>query len=228
MKILIVADEELREIWDHWDSTGKKRLEGVRLILSAGDIRPEYLEFLVTMLNVPCLYIRGNHDSRYDERPPEGCLDIDGRICEIRLGQDSDTGSGAIRVAGLGGSMRYRKGSDMYSEREMSARVRRLMLRSKIGLAEGPDGRKLFSRELKDEDKGIDIFLTHAPCRGYGDMEDLAHTGFECFNRFLEEVKPSYHCYGHVHMSYGQFERTTEHPSGTCLINCCGMYILDI
>lgn len=59
MKILLVADEELRELWDHWDHVGKSRTEGVELILSAGDIKPYYLEFLVTMLNVPCLYVRG-------------------------------------------------------------------------------------------------------------------------------------------------------------------------
>ena len=58
-------------------------LEGVDLILSAGDLHPEYLEFLVTVSNVPLLYVRGNHDDLYENRPPLGCVDIDGSIAVL-------------------------------------------------------------------------------------------------------------------------------------------------
>ncbi|MBQ3371063.1 MAG: metallophosphoesterase [Mogibacterium sp.] len=235
MKVLLIADHELRELWDHWGALGSKRLEGVRLILSAGDIRPEYLEFLVTMLNVPCLYVRGNHDGRYDQMPPEGCIDIDGKIfeaeiCEPVHSTDADNSEGCayvrrIRVAGLGGSMRYSEGRDMYSEREMASRVRRLSMRIKLGLINHSE-KKHARRDASGAP--VDIFLTHAPCRGYGDLGDLAHTGFSCFNRFLSDFRPKYHCYGHVHMEYARIRRVSEHPSGTQLINVSGMYILDI
>lgn len=62
MKILAVADEESRSLWDFYD---KSKLEGVELILSCGDLKPEYLEFLVTMSNAEVLYIHGNHDIYY-------------------------------------------------------------------------------------------------------------------------------------------------------------------
>ena len=47
MKVLLVADSEQRELWDYWDTVGKKKTEGVRLILSAGDLRPEYPHVIV-------------------------------------------------------------------------------------------------------------------------------------------------------------------------------------
>ena len=39
---------------------------------------------------------------------------------------------------------------------------------------------------VKNARTDFDILLTHAPCRGYGDMEDLPHRGFECFNDLLK------------------------------------------
>ena len=53
MKILLVADREERALWGAWSEDMRQRLSDVSLILSAGDLDPAYLEFLVTMLNVP-------------------------------------------------------------------------------------------------------------------------------------------------------------------------------
>lgn len=77
-----------------------------------------------------------------------------------------------IRIAGLGGSMRYRDGANMYTEREMAKRVRKL------------------SRKVRMVG-GCDILLTHAPAAGMGDLDDLPHRGFECFNAVLESWGPT-------------------------------------
>ncbi len=276
MKILLVADREDEKVWNYWDAVGKNRYEGVDLILSAGDIKAAYLEFLVTMLNVPCLYVRGNHDQMYHEQPPKGCVCIDGGVIEVIEYEDSGrvmlkeeaimtklgrairsdaagsvsgrvqalrhavkraseidpAGVRTIRIAGLGGSMRYRKGPDMYTEREMRSRVRKLKRRIRRGVITRISGKPAVSRDMADNARkpgpSIDILLTHAPCKGYGDMEDLAHTGFECFNSLLAAMHPRYHCYGHVHMEYGMIKRESDHPSGTHLINVSGSYILEI
>ena len=251
MKILLVADSEDRRLWDNWSAAGRRMTEGVSLILSAGDIRPAYLEFLISMLNVPCVYVRGNHDGIYDEMPPGGCLDIDGKVCEISFpGEPGQPQSGprVLRIAGLGGSMRYRDGKDMYTEKEMAKRVRKLLRNVKTGLAVDARGRRVISRGMaqsarsavksasaagiiceSDAQAGpVDIFLTHAPSYGHGDLEDLPHRGFGCFNDFIAKLKPHFHCYGHVHMEYGMIDRVATHPSGTTLINVSGMYILEI
>jgi len=229
MKILLISDVEERLLWDNWNDATAQSLADVGLVLSAGDLRPEYLEFLVTMLNAPLVYVRGNHDGMYDKRPPEGCENADGKLLEIECGRGDSRQK--IRILGLGGSMRYRDdSSDMYTELEMEQRVRKA--ERSIILQKVADAVK----ELMSPDAGesgaekrppFDILLTHAPCRGHGDMEDLPHNGFECFNDLLNKYSPQLHCYGHVHREYGRIDRQLRHPSGTLLINCSGHYIID-
>ena len=101
MKILAIADTEERCLWECFR---KERFEGVDLILSAGDLDPDYLEFLVTVINKPLIYVRGNHDDRYARHAPGGCICVEDSVYTYR----------GIRIAGLGGSMRYRDGANMY------------------------------------------------------------------------------------------------------------------
>ena len=47
MRILAVSDQESTLLWDHFD---RRYLEGVDLILSAGDLDPNYLALLATFV----------------------------------------------------------------------------------------------------------------------------------------------------------------------------------
>lgn len=197
MRILLISDEESPYLWEHYQPG---RLDGIDLILSCGDLSPEYLSFLVTVGRAPLLYVHGNHDDKYSRRPPEGCECIDDTVINID----------GIRILGLGGSLRYSpKGEHQYSEREMAKRIRKL--RSKIWL-----------------NRGVDIIVTHAPVRGLGDEDNLAHRGFEVFQKLLKKRKPRYWVYGHVHMSYGMnHQRVIEHQN-TKLVNAYDRYIIDV
>lgn len=197
MKILVIGDEPAPALWDFYD---RSLTRDVDLILSCGDLPPEYLEFLVTVVNRPLYYVRGNHDGIYDERPPQGCESAESRILSFH----------GLRILGLGGSLRYRPGKDMYTEEEMKSRIRKL----RFGLkASG----------------GFDLLLTHAPARGQGDLEDPAHRGFECFNDLLMKYHPCCMVYGHIHPSYGQrAPRERKHPSGTRLFCGSGYGFLSI
>lgn len=197
MKVLVVADEECKSLWDYFSPD---KLEGVDLIISCGDLNSNYLQFLVTFGNCPLLYIRGNHDVRYDKNPPDGCICIENMIYNHN----------GMRIAGLGGSMRYKDGPDMYTEKEMAARVRRMRWKARFT-------------------GGIDLLVTHAPPKGYGDLEDLPHRGFACFNDLLMDCKPLYLMHGHVHKSYSRgFLRERSHPSGSIIINAYESYFLEI
>ena len=66
MKLLLVSDEESPYFWDYYRPG---RLDGIDLILAAGDLKAEYLSFLVTMGRAPVLYIHGNHDKTYEQFP---------------------------------------------------------------------------------------------------------------------------------------------------------------
>lgn len=192
MKILAVSDEESNVLWSE---RVREAARGVDVIVSCGDLRSEYLEFLVTMVNAPLLYVFGNHD----ECGPEGGICIDGRLFTYE----------GVRFLGLGGSMRYRQGLNMYTEREM--RRRYWKLRPRVWLS-----------------GGVDVLVTHAPAKGFGDLDDLAHTGFETFNGIMSTYKPSYMLHGHVHPSYGRIRREHVHPSGTHIINVCGYAVVEL
>jgi len=111
MRILAISDEPSSKLWG---DRCREALSGVDLILSAGDLPSSYLSFLTCFTNAPVVYIHGNHDDRYSESPPEGCLCADGKIVMIN----------GVRILGLGGSFRYRPdGVNMYTEREMASRI---------------------------------------------------------------------------------------------------------
>lgn len=170
MKILAIADVESKALWEHYNLN---RLNDTDLIVSCGDLDPQYLSFLVTCANVPLLYVHGNHDECYDRKPPEGCICIDDRIYEYN----------GIRFLGLGGSYPYKDGKYMYSEAQMEWRIRRL------------------KRQLRRY-KGFDVLVTHAPAQGFCDCEDYAHQGYKAFLPLLEKYQPRYMLHGHVHLQY--------------------------
>ena len=53
MKILALSDQESLGLWDYFDP---RRLEGIDLILSCGDLDPRYLSFIATFAHAPVLY----------------------------------------------------------------------------------------------------------------------------------------------------------------------------
>ena len=149
MKILAVSDVT-SDLYYRYYQPG--RLDPFDLILSCGDLNPDYIEFLVTLAHCPLVYVHGNHDDG-NRREPEGCICADGRIVEVN----------GLRIMGLGGSYRYRDGRYMYTEKQMARRAR--------GLA----------AQLRHK-SGFDVLLTHAPAYGLNDLPTLPHRGFECFN----------------------------------------------
>ena len=172
MKILALSDRECPYLWDYLD---RRRLEGVDLILSCGDLDPRYLSFVATFAHGPVLYIHGNHDDRYARVPPEGCICVEDKVY-VHQG---------VRILGLGGSVRYKpQGEHQYTQRQMERRVARRRL-------------ELMRR------KGFDILLTHAPALGLNDGEDFAHTGFSAFNALMDRYRPRYFVHGHIHINYG-------------------------
>lgn len=113
MKILLIADEESKYLWDHYD---ENFFEDVDFIISAGDLKAKYLSFLTTMTRKRVYYVHGNHDNRYEKDPPLGCDSL----------EDTIVVQNGVRILGLGGSFRYKPGPHQYTEREMKRRIRRL------------------------------------------------------------------------------------------------------
>ena len=195
MRILVLADEESRYLWDFYE---KSKLEKIDLIISCGDLKPQYLSFLATLSTVPVLYVHGNHDGRYEKTPPEGCICI----------EDDIYVHNGVRILGLGGCMCYNMGPHQYTEKEMMMRVFKLMP-------------KIWRH------KGFDILVSHAPACGFNDGKDLPHTGFDIFNSLIKKYMPKYFIHGHMHMSYDwrlRWKRECVYNEHTTVINAYERY----
>lgn len=197
MKILLLSDIADKALWDYLD---RRLLDGIDLILACGDLPAAYLEFLTCFTDAPILYVRGNHDASYEQKPPEGCICVEDDIY-VHEG---------VRILGLGGSMKYRNAPNMYTERDMARRVRKLWWKL-------------------HRNKGFDILLTHAPARGIGDQDDLPHRGFEAFLKLMDRWKPRYLVHGHVHPEYAAMDFRRERQYGeTAVVNAYKRYVIEI
>lgn len=196
MKILLLADQAEPTLWENLN---RKKLEGVELVLSCGDLPAEYLSFLTCFTCAPILYVHGNHDGRYETKPPEGCICIEDTVYVHE----------SVRILGLGGCMRYSRGAHQYTEREMRRRANRLRFR-------------LW------RSKGFDILLTHAPAYQLGDDNDLAHRGFETFLHLIDKYNPLLMAHGHVHQNYRFDFKRTRQRGQTQVVNACGYHIIDL
>ena len=196
MKILSVSDVVKPGLLQH---SGSDRLADVDLILSCGDLPPEYLSRLVHSFNAPLYYVRGNHYIRYDEKPPEGCRDLHGRLINNK----------GINILGLEGSRWYNGGPCQYEERQMRAIIRRL-------------------RPTLWWRGGVDVVFTHAPPRYVHDAEDLCHKGFECFRRLIGKYRPSYFIHGHIHREFSDPSERITVVDTTHVVNTYGYYLLEI
>jgi hypothetical protein len=192
----------------------------VDLILACGDLPFEYLDSLMNALDVPLVFVPGNHDpdlSGYrlsragltlraglPARPPwpDGAVNADGRIVD----------AAGLRVAGLGGCRRYRGGPNQYTDRQQARRARALRARARW-------------RRLRDG-RGVDVLLTHAPPRGVGDGDDPPHRGFTALPGLVAALGPVALLHGHVH-PYGPPARPAT-LGRTVVCNITGWHLLEI
>ena len=196
INILLISDVECPALWDYYQP---ERVADADIIVSCGDLKREYLEFLVTLSSKPVLYVPGNHDRGYLENPPEGCECIDGTVFTCK----------GLRFLGLGGCRRYSPGAFQYTEEEMQKRIRKV-------------------RKAIRKAGGVDIIVTHAPMTGCGDAEDYAHRGFDCFVTLADELHPLAFCHGHVHRSYAWNTPRVQEHNGIPVVNAYERYLLTV
>lgn len=208
MQFLTVSDEIVPVIYS---LNIKERFADVVGVFGCGDLPYYYLEFIVTMLGVPCFYINGNHDA--DEQTsagqtitePRGCVALEGRTRAFN----------GLVLAGLGGCIRYNTSHGaQYTESEMLMRLWRLTPR-------------LFLNKQR-YGRYVDVMLTHAPPLGIHNGSDRVHSGFKTFLRLMDRFQPRYLIHGHVHRSYEINMVTETRYNQTMVINTAGYRRLQI
>lgn len=196
MKILSVSDVVVPSLYKEFDKT---LFTGIDLVLGCGDLPPEYLSFILHSLEVPLYYVRGNHDIRYDLKPPMGCMDIHGKIIKFNN----------LKIMGLGGSRWYNGGMNQYTEAQMKKIIRQMR----------------FSIWWN---RGVDIVITHASPRHIHDAEDRCHRGFRSFWSVIDKYKPDYFIHGHIHQNFISPQERITTVNTTKVINTYGYNIIEI
>jgi hypothetical protein len=190
------------------------------VLLAAGDLETGYLDYLSNLFEVPLAFVPGNHDPDLSglrrsrsglllragmpsaELGPAGGLDADGVVVD----------AAGLRVAGLGGSIRYRPGPNQYSQREQARRGRRLVRRA--------------AKARRRDGRGVDVLLTHSPPSGCGDADDPPHRGFEALHAVVAALRPRLLLHGHIH-PYGQ-PVPDRFLGRTRVVNVVGHKLLDL
>jgi Icc-related predicted phosphoesterase len=179
VKILSVSDVEIGFIYS---PRVVDRFRDVDLIVSCGDISYYYLEYIVSMLDVPMYYVLGNHANQVEDGvggprdEPWGATNLHNLILHRN----------GLILAGLQGCLRYNEGPFQYTQEEMWRRV--------IGLG----ARLLLNRVGRG--RYLDVFISHAPPWGIHDMPDRPHQGFRAFRWLIGAFHPAVHLHGHIHV----------------------------
>jgi Icc-related predicted phosphoesterase len=197
MKILAVSDQVENRLYS---PRLREAFSDVDLLIGCGDLPFDYLEYMISCLDVPLLYVPGNHDPAYNPNQAlahvEGGTNIDRRVIRIK----------GLAIAGLGGSIRYRPGvANQYTQKEMYLRA--LPLLPRLG------------RERIRGRRGVDILVTHSPPKGIHDDADSAHTGLEAINLIMQLFRPRYLLHGHTHNYRGNLLDPRTQAGETMVIN---------
>lgn len=206
MKILAVSDMVVDRLYS---SSIKERMPDIELIIGCGDLPNEYLEFLVTAMNVPLVYVPGNHDPQYDQKDnktqAQGGDFLDGKVTTIC----------GLTIAGLGGSVRYRPCcANQYTQTQMYRRMMKFMPKLALYL----------SRKGHD----LDIMIAHSPPRFIHDDDDPAHMGFHAFRNFIQYFKPRYFLHGHTNAYRSNIEPPVTMLGSTTIINVNPYRIIEV
>jgi Icc-related predicted phosphoesterase len=215
VRVLAVSDEIDEALW--YDTSA---VASADVVVACGDLPFEFLGHLMARLDVPLVFVPGNHDpdvSGYrrsragldlragmpvDPPWPAGAVNTDGRIVDVA----------GLTVAGLGGCLRYRDGPNQYTQRQFAHRARRLAARQRLRAARGG--------------ASLDLLLTHAPPLGVGDADDRAHRGFVALHRLVARTSPPLLLHGHVH-PHGQAAPDRSLGS-TTVRNVVGWHLFDV
>jgi uncharacterized protein len=131
------------------------------LVLVLGDLEPAWTEGLGET-ELPKLGVRGNHDAP-DALSAVGVEDLHLAAREL----------GGLRFAGFGGSPRYSRHGNEWTEQEAAAMLERL--------------------------PAADVLLTHSPPAGVNDEpDDRAHCGSPALRAWVERNEPAWLLHGHT------------------------------
>jgi uncharacterized protein len=195
MRLLAVSDEPERA-FDF--ERNRAEIGPVDGILGAGDLEPDYLDFLAEAFHAPLVYVRGNHDrgANWTELQKALPRSLDARIDKLA----------GLTVAGLGWPGKKR-GQAVRDETSAWGQALNLWLHAR---GQRPP-----------------IVISHVPPRGLGDTpEDHYHRGFAAYHWLCRRIRPRLWIHGHTALAATPEWRYDW--GGTTLINATGAVLIEL
>lgn len=240
MKILCVSDYVDPLIYNQ---NVKNAFSDIDLILCAGDLPMDYVDFIVSMFNKPTYFVFGNHnlkefkyyhksgqsapvrynqENKNDHEKKDSLIHGHGaeylgfktvRDHRFKIKDESSGRMTPLLLAGASGSLKYNTGMAQYTDFQMKMKLLALVPKLLVN-------KLLYGRYL-------DIFMTHATPRHIHDHEDPCHKGFECYNWFLKKFKPTYMVHGHIHLYDMREERQGKYYDSN-VVNAYAHCIIEL
>jgi len=204
MKILAVSDMVV-----DWIYSPKIRLllSDTELAIGCGDLPIDYLEYIVSALDIPVFYVHGNHSlsetGKVSDRNSRGSIDLHGKVIRFN----------GYTFAGVEGSIRYNNGIYQSSQFDMWLNVIMLIP-------------SLLTNRIK-YGRYLNVFVSHAASWGIHDQPDLPHQGIKAFCWLITHFKPDYHLHGHIHVYRPDTITITEYGK-TKVINTYGYQKIEL
>ena len=245
MKILCVSDQIDPLIYNQ---NARKNFHDIDMVLCAGDLPMDYVDFIVSVFNVPAYFVFGNHNltelkyyhgfqktsqphTQHTQRNLSGFTAMAEE--DAKNHNHGATYAGFKVLSNHGLPLRMHKngrktplliagasGSIKYNNGQCQYTDRQMKAKLICMIPKLLLNKILYGRYL-------DIFLTHATPLSIHDKEDQCHKGFKCYNWFLKKFKPSYMVHGHIHL-YDQRDERSGKYYDTTVVNAfahCVIYL---
>lgn len=207
VKILAVSDQVIDRMYTLMPNG---HFQDVQLILGCGDLPYTYLEYMVTMLNVPMCYVPGNHDPEHNLKDKRSTAE-GGSNLDLATERHKN-----ILIGGFGGCVRYRPdGINQYTQFQAYLRAFQMLP-------------QLLINRIK-YGRALDVLISHSPPYGiHDDLLDPAHHGMKALNWLIRVAKPRYLFHGHTHFYRSNLESQETFVGSTHVINVYPYKVMEI
>jgi Icc-related predicted phosphoesterase len=193
---LLAVSDEIERAFDF--ESNREALRPIDAILGAGDLEPDYLDFLANTFSVPLLHVLGNHDrgGGWEEgrhRVPEP---MDGTWHDVA----------GLRFTGL---------SWPTDKRERAIHD------------DNAAWRQVAAGYLRIRGRRPDVIVSHVPPLGIGDTpEDHYHRGFAAYRWLADRLNPVLWVHGHT--TPAAVDRWWTRHGATTVVNATGAVLIEL